>query len=127
MSPYAPAHPCSYPGCHELVVVGSRCILHRKQEMREYNKRRGSSTVQGYGIQWQRARRTYLAEHPLCVQCRAEGLYRAASVVDHIRPHRGDHTLFWSEDNWQALCKAHHDSKTATQDGRWGNRGERTQ
>ncbi len=39
-----------------------------------------------------------------------------ANVVDHITPHRGDKKLFWDENNWQALCKHHHDKKTMTED-----------
>lgn len=39
-----------------------------------------------------------------------------ATVVDHIVPHRGDDRLFWDEENWQALCKNCHDSKTMTED-----------
>jgi len=34
----------------------------------------------------------------------------AATVVDHITPHRGDMTLFWDKSNWQSLCKRCHDS-----------------
>lgn len=48
--------------------------------------------------------------HPLCVMCQAEGRIEAATVVDHIKPHRGDQALFWDRDNWQSLCKRHHDS-----------------
>lgn len=33
----------------------------------------------------------------------------ATEVVDHVVPHRGDHDLFWDEDNWQASCRWHHD------------------
>lgn len=40
----------------------------------------------------------------------------AATVVDHIIPHRGDQKLFWDRSNWQALCKSCHDSKTMTED-----------
>jgi 5-methylcytosine-specific restriction endonuclease McrA len=32
-----------------------------------------------------------------------------ATVVDHIKPHRGDQNLFWEETNWQTLCQRHHD------------------
>ena len=32
-------------------------------------------------------------------------------------PHHGDMTLFWDEENWQALCKRCHDAKTASEDG----------
>jgi 5-methylcytosine-specific restriction endonuclease McrA len=41
--------------------------------------------------------------------CQANGKVTAASVVDHIIPHRGDDALFWDLSNWQALCKPHHD------------------
>ena len=42
--------------------------------------------------------------------CEVEGHVTAATVVDHIIPHRGDENLFWERDNWQSLCKLHHDS-----------------
>jgi 5-methylcytosine-specific restriction protein A len=35
-------------------------------------------------------------------------------LVDHIKDHRGDMTLFWdSAGNWQPLCKPCHGIKTA--------------
>jgi 5-methylcytosine-specific restriction endonuclease McrA len=30
-----------------------------------------------------------------------------ATIVDHIKPHRGDQNLFWDQTNWQALCRRH--------------------
>jgi 5-methylcytosine-specific restriction protein A len=48
------------------------------------------------------------------------GVVRAANVVDHIVPHKGDQALFWDKNNWQSLCKPHHDAKTAREDGGWG-------
>lgn len=63
-----------------------------------------------YGRRWQRRRLVYLAERPLCVVCEKRGLIRAATVVDHRVPHKGDLVLFWDEGNWQALCKTCHDS-----------------
>jgi len=44
-----------------------------------------------------------------------------ASVVDHVVPHQRDMALFWDSDNWQGLCKACHDHKTASEDGGLGN------
>ncbi len=32
-----------------------------------------------------------------------------ATVVDHIKPHRGDPSLFFGAANLQSLCKWHHD------------------
>lgn len=61
--------------------------------------------------------------HPLCVHCLKQGRTEAATVVDHIIPHCGDMVLFWdSANNWQSLCKTHHDVKTASEDGGFGNK-----
>lgn len=69
-----------------------------------------NSAQRGYGYKWQRARKQWLAQHPLCVMCKAQGYITAATVVDHIKPHKGDLRLFWDTSNWQSLCKRHHDS-----------------
>jgi 5-methylcytosine-specific restriction protein A len=45
----------------------------------------------------------------------------AATVVDHIVPHKGDKVKFWDSSNWQSLCKRCHDAKTATEDGGFGH------
>lgn len=68
-----------------------------------------TSTQRGYGYRWQQARQRYLFDNPLCVYCQREGHVSAASVVDHITPHRGDQVLFWDQANWQPLCKPCHD------------------
>ena len=73
--------------------------------------RDGKTTAQrGYGYRWQQARERYLFEHPLCVYCDRQGRTTEAKVVDHIKPHNGDQTLFWDQTNWQSLCKLCHDS-----------------
>ena len=85
----------------------------------ELDRQRPSAARRGYGPRWRRVRAAFLAQHPLCAACRAQGRVVPATVVDHIVPHRGDQTLFWDEANWAALCKPCHDSKTA-HEGRWG-------
>ena len=80
----------------------------RAEQRRECDQRRGSSAERGYGPQWQKARKAFLAEHPLCVMCGREGRIEAATVVDHKVPHRGDQALFWDVMNWQSLCGFHH-------------------
>ena len=67
-----------------------------------------TSTQRGYGYKWQKAREAYLRDNPLCVMCQADDRVTAATVVDHITPHRGDQKLFWRRSNWQALCAPHH-------------------
>jgi 5-methylcytosine-specific restriction endonuclease McrA len=70
---------------------------------------RPSARQRGYDTRWDKARRTYLASHPWCAKCAEQGKRTAATVVDHIKPHRGDQALFWDRANWQGLCKGHHD------------------
>lgn len=59
---------------------------------------------------WLRLREHQLVMHPLCAFCLEQGIVEPATVVDHIKPHRGDPELFWDPDNLQSLCKPHHDS-----------------
>lgn len=63
-----------------------------------------------YGRRWDNSRKTFLRNNPLCRYCQRIGQLTAATVVDHIVPHRGDMALFWDQDNWQPLCKRCHDS-----------------
>lgn len=83
--------------------------------------RRPSASDRGYDWRWRKARDSYLAKHPLCVECVREGRTVAATVVDHIEPHKGDQVKFWDQGNWQSLCKTHHNVKTAREDGGFGN------
>lgn len=71
---------------------------------------RGSSRERGYTGAWDKASKRFLRGHPLCVCCEANGGDEAASLTDHIIPHRGDMMLFWDESNWQALCAWCHNS-----------------
>ncbi len=84
---------------------------------------RKSAHKRGYTKKWQRASKAFLRANPLCQceECKASGRVVAATVVDHIVPHRGDMKLFWDRSNWQAMSKKHHDRKTAREDGGFGN------
>jgi 5-methylcytosine-specific restriction protein A len=77
-------------------------------------EQRGTANERGYNYAWQKARLAYLREHPLCRSCfgASPQIIRAAEIVDHIVPHRGDLVLFWDQANWQALCPACHNAKT---------------
>ena len=117
---------CNHPGCSELVTDGY-CDKHqedynkrKKEEDKERDKARLSSAERGYDGKWRKSRKIFLQQNPLCVECLKEGVITEATVVDHIIPHKGDKRLFWDRRNWQALCKKHHDIKTAKEDGRWG-------
>ena len=118
---YAAPHPCSYPGCKLLVEMsGGRCEKRRLQVQQESERKRRSAAIRGYGARWRLARKAFLKRNPLCAECQGRGILKAATVVDHVIPHKGDSGLFWDESNWQALCKRCHDKKTARSDGRWG-------
>jgi 5-methylcytosine-specific restriction protein A len=105
--------PCKKPRCANLVTSGAYCDLHRKIEAGAKEELRQNAYQRGYSKAWRKARAGYLAKHPVCVECEREGRVVGATVVDHIIDHKGDKDLFWDSDNWQPLCKLHHDRKTA--------------
>ena len=69
----------------------------------------GSPYRKLYDWRWRKERVSHLAHNPLCVMCLAEGRIEAATVVDHITPHKGNMRLFLDKANRQSLCKPHHD------------------
>ena len=123
--PTAAPTPCRYPGCPALLAAPGYCDKHLRSIRQQQDERRGSAASRGYDTRWRKARALYLSRHQLCAECRRQGRTVAASVVDHIRPHKGNRTIFWDERNWQALCKRCHDAKTAREDGGFGNAGDR--
>jgi len=114
-----PKRPCSHAGCR-VITDSKYCPEHEQQHRKEKDKYRGSAHERGYTKQWSRSSKRFLTQNPLCIRCKDEGLIRAADVTDHIKPHKGDQVLFWNVDNWQPLCKRHHDIKTVKEDGGFG-------
>lgn len=86
----------------------------RPKPRAQAERTRGSAAKRGYGHAWRKAAKAFLERHPLCRACEQLGRTAAATVVDHVRPHRGDRSLFWNVGNWQPLCKRCHDRKTAS-------------
>lgn len=114
---------CSRPGCFKT-AIGPYCESHEGygvEASRQYEARRAqTSGRQLYqDPRWQKERVQFLSAFPQCCEldCTA-----SSAVVDHHIPHRGDPTLFWNRTNWRPMCKSHHDRKTATEDGGFGNR-----
>jgi 5-methylcytosine-specific restriction protein A len=70
--------------------------------------RRASSSARGYDAAWQKVRRAFLAEHPLCERCTAASRTAAATQVHHRQTiaDRPDLRLNWS--NLEALCEPCH-------------------
>jgi len=73
-----------------------RSTFDRKRDQQEW--RRWYKTAR-----WQKRRAAQLASEPLCAICLAAGRVTAATVADHIEPHRGDPVKFW-EGALQSLC-----------------------
>lgn len=112
----APLRLCLHPNCSVRVPRG-RCPAHSRVKEQE----RGSAYQRGYdNTRWAKARKAFLAEHPLCIDCMERGRVEPATVVDHEIPHKGDPLLFWDVSNWSPRCKPDHDRKTATRDGGFG-------
>lgn len=114
---------CRHAGCGKLIDATGYCEAHAKLHQQQSDAQRGTANERGYNRRWQKARVTYLSRHPLCKVCDEGGLVVAATVVDHIIPHKGDQDLFWDTSNWQSLCKPCHDRKTAREDGGFGRYG----
>jgi 5-methylcytosine-specific restriction enzyme A len=58
---------------------------------------------------WERQRQYQLRVEPFCRMCRDRGQVSAATVCDHIEPHKGDWNQFWLGP-FQSLCAPCHDS-----------------
>lgn len=122
--PWKPARPCCHPGC-TLLTYDRFCPAHAEEYRKRVDQKRGTAAQRGYGSRWQKARIGFLKTHPLCECSECQGgkvRVMAATVVDHIQPHRGDQKLFWVKSNWMAMAKECHDRKTARDDGGFGNR-----
>lgn len=61
-------------------------------------------------------RKAHLSRHPLCWYCDQSGRVAVATVVDHIKPHRGDPVLAFDPDNLRSSCKPCHDSAAQLKD-----------
>jgi 5-methylcytosine-specific restriction enzyme A len=98
-----------------------RPALHRPASFRpaKANNNRPSAAKRGYDARWRLYREWFLSQ-PENVLCKWRGCHQPATVVDHIKPHKGDYGLFWDPANHQGLCKPHHDMKTAREDGGFG-------
>jgi len=91
----------------------------QRSAAQEHDERRGSSQARGYDGWWRRERAVYLRANPLCVCCQANGFVRAAALVDHIVPHRGDKRLFRDVGNRQGLCEWCHNRIKKVVEAAW--------
>ena len=63
---------------------------------------------------WRKASEAFRStpEGALCRPCQARGRIVPSALTDHVVPHRGDLTLFWSPSNWQGMCWSCHSAKS---------------
>lgn len=106
-----PLRPCRHPGCPELTRDGY-CPKHKPK--RAARKQSAEWHWMYSTREWvDDLRPTQLLLEPMCRECAKRHLRTRATVVDHIKPHRGDWLIFTDRGNLQSLCKRCHDQKTA--------------
>jgi 5-methylcytosine-specific restriction enzyme A len=107
-----PLKRCPVAGCNQLTRQ-SRCEKHAKERTHYADEHRPNSYQRGYDKRWAAFRQAYLADHPLCRDCDAEGHVTAAAEVHHIKKLRDRPDLQYEEANLLGLCKRHHSARTA--------------
>ncbi|MCU9987091.1 HNH endonuclease [Mobiluncus curtisii] len=115
--PSKPKLPCSAPDCPELTYERF-CQLHAKKVDKNYRKyQRDPKINRRYGALWRKIRAAYIAQHPLCEDCLAQGKTTPVQEVHHILPleHGGNHDFA----NLRSLCKPCHSRQSALDGDRW--------
>lgn len=111
-----PLTSCAQGGCPELVERGY-CPRHKRERQRPYWRRRASARKRGYDATWERTRRAFLAEHPLCECDDCEQLPptdRPQAVDVHHRDDLGpDGPRGHDFTNLRAMAHDHHARHTA--------------
>ena len=75
----------------------------RKVEKRDGKYHRERSDDPYHTYRWTRLSRAFREQHPLCEECRKQGVVRSAQVVDHIIPWPVCEDFF-DRANLQSLC-----------------------
>ena len=120
--PHRAKKPCNHPGCGTAIPAKDKhCIAHLPLHKDDY-KRKIPQTGIYASPRWRKYRQWYLNRNPACVHKTNQiECGELATVIDHIIPvNQGG--SFWHSENHQAMCKRHHDKKTATEDGGFGNK-----
>ncbi|RWB08997.1 MAG: HNH endonuclease [Mesorhizobium sp.] len=103
-----PIRPPRICACGKVVADSERCacqVVRDRERKARFDRTRPSARLRGYTREWDKARAEFLSANSICRYCPAP-----ANVVDHVKPHRGDTTVFWNRANWQPLCTTCHSS-----------------
>ena len=76
----------------------------RTKEMNSVSYFREKSQAPYYTNRWHRLARAFLDAHPLCEECKRNGIIKEAQCVDHIDPWPICEDYFYDTKNLQALC-----------------------
>ncbi len=79
---------------------------------RARERERLSASRRGYDRTWERFRRGYLAEHPLCADCMQHGVTRAATDVHHVAKIVDSPDRRLDPANLMSLCQECHSTRT---------------
>lgn len=88
--PTKPNVPCRHPGCAALIEPGKK--YHEAHKVLHPEKVRSAAGC-GYVSKWRKESKRFLEAHPLCEECKRQGKYVKATVVDHREPQRGETVL----------------------------------
>ncbi|AWJ83341.1 HNH endonuclease [Azospirillum sp. TSH58] len=125
--PWKPKKPCAAVGCGHL-TDGRFCDAHAQQHRQQHDHaRRASQPWRAWykTAAWLKLRAWRLSVEPLCRMCAADGRVEAATICDHVVPHRGDRALFFDGANTQSLCKPCHDGRKQSEERRAAARSSR--
>jgi 5-methylcytosine-specific restriction endonuclease McrA len=115
--------PCRHPGCQQLIDNPGYCDTHKPLYTFKGIEARHPYQHLYNSSRWKKLRAAKLSETPLCELCSKENRITVANIVDHIKAHQGDLSLFYSYDNLQSLCSDHHSSKISKEMNEYkGNR-----
>lgn len=121
--PYSPLKPCPYPMCKAKVKRGY-CEKHERTQPNSFKVKKAhpfynktiwkGKTNRTLGTRGG-LREAQLKRQPFCSECKEQGRYVQATVVDHKKPFKGKENaweLFVDSNNHDSLCAFHHNSKT---------------
>lgn len=72
---------------------------------------------------WKALRLYQLGIEPLCRLCKQVDRLTPACVADHVKPHKGDISMFFDATNLQSLCKPCHDTVKSREEHRGHRQG----
>ena len=111
-------HYCPKRGCEQLIDISKRyCDKHTKSkadDIKQYDRDRGTSTQRGYDSTWAKVRLIKLARDPLCEDCLKLNppVIEPAYEAHHIVKIKDDSSKRLDIDNLLSLCKTHHSMRT---------------